>query len=64
MYAAADASGKFARARPIAARPGAFQLNPAVAIAPGGDVFVAWNELDEDGKQVVLVRLKRVGPSE
>lgn len=59
MYATADASGTFAEARPIAPRPGAFQLNPAVAVAPGGDVFVAWNELGEDGKQVVLVRLKR-----
>jgi hypothetical protein len=57
MYASATANGEFGPPRAIAAHAGAFQLNPAIAIGPAGDVFIAWNELDTEGKQVVLVRL-------
>jgi hypothetical protein len=57
MYASATANGVFGPPRAIAAHAGAFQLNPAIAVGPAGDVFIAWNELDTEGKQVVLVRL-------
>jgi hypothetical protein len=35
----------------------AFQTRPAIAIAPDGSSLIAWNELSESGKQVVIVRM-------
>lgn len=57
LYATALANGEFGPPRALAPHAGAFQLNPAMAISPTGEVYVAWNELDTEGKQVVLVRL-------
>jgi len=57
MYASATADGTFGTPRAVAPHPGAFQLNPALAVGPAGDIFIAWNELDTEGKQVVLVKL-------
>jgi hypothetical protein len=53
------ASGKdhFGPARAVAPNPGAFQTRPAIIGTPGGDLFVAWNELDETGKAVVVTRM-------
>ncbi|WP_406693606.1 sialidase family protein [Singulisphaera sp. Ch08] len=63
MYAISKANGEFGTARALAPHAGAFQLNPAIAVGPTGDVFVAWNELDTEGKQVVLVRLPPTEPN-
>jgi hypothetical protein len=53
-----DDGARFHPARPVAPLPGAFQLNPALAVAADGSVLVAWNELDAEGKRVVFARLK------
>jgi hypothetical protein len=55
MLAAGDGSG-FGPASPVAPRPGAFQLNPSVAVGADGAVLVAWSEVDTSGKRVVFVR--------
>jgi len=54
----APGAARFGPARAVAARPGAFQTRPTIA-AGGGGVVVAWNELDEAGKAVVVTRLPR-----
>lgn len=59
MYAVAPDHDALRPPRAVSPRSGAFQLNPAVAVGPDGRVFVAWNELDGEGKQVVVVRLAR-----
>jgi hypothetical protein len=46
----------FGPASPVAPRPGAFQLNPSLAVGADGAVLVVWNEIDADGKRVVFVR--------
>lgn len=53
--ASSDGSG-FGPATAVSPRPGAFQLNPAIAIGRDGSVFIAWNEIDTTGKRVVVVR--------
>jgi hypothetical protein len=50
-----DRSG-FGPAVAVSPRPGAFQLNPAIAIGRDGVVLIAWNEIDTSGKRVVVVR--------
>ena len=47
----------FGAPRSIAAKPGAFQSRPAIVSTPSGELWVAWNELDESGKAVVVTRL-------
>jgi hypothetical protein len=56
MIAELGTDGRFKGARPVAARAGAFQLNPAVTIDENGNALIAWNELDSAGKRVVVVR--------
>jgi hypothetical protein len=46
-------------ARPIAMVEGAFQSRPVVVTQPGGHTYAAWNELDEQGKRVVVARLSQ-----
>jgi hypothetical protein len=58
---ASSAGEGFGAAGAVDPRPGAFQLQPALAVAPDGSVLVAWNELDEEGKRVVFVRLSPEG---
>ena len=53
--ASSDGSG-FGPAMAVSPRPGAFQLNPAIAIGRDGAVLIAWNEIDTTGKRVVVVR--------
>jgi hypothetical protein len=56
LAATTDGSSRFRSASPVAPRPGVFQLNPAIAVAPDGAVLVAWNEIDTAGKRVVIIR--------
>lgn len=51
------ADGRFEAVKPISPRPGRFQTRPAIACDAAGLVVVAWNELDESGKRVVVTRL-------
>jgi hypothetical protein len=53
-----DDGASFPDARAVAPRPGAFQLNPALAVAADGTAFIAWNELDTQGKRIVFTRIK------
>lgn len=57
-----DAGNNFAPPRMIAPRPGAFQIQPALAVSSTGVVFVAWNELSTTGKSVVFARLSSYVP--
>jgi hypothetical protein len=34
-----------------------FQTRPTIAVAPDGSAVIAWNDLREPGKQIVLVKL-------
>ena len=45
--------------RPIALKDGAFQSRPVLATRPGGHIFAAWNELDEQGKRIVVARMSQ-----
>ncbi len=56
-----DSGASFPDARPVAPRPGAYQLNPAIAVAADGALLLAWNELDTDGKRVVFARVEAAG---
>ncbi|HET6882357.1 MAG TPA: hypothetical protein VFI31_19485 [Pirellulales bacterium] len=57
MHAVAThADGRFSAAVAIAPRPKRFQTRPAIACGEAGMV-VAWNELDESGKRVVVTRI-------
>ena len=58
------ADGHFDGARAIAARPGSFQTRPAIACGEDGGIVVAWNELDESGKRVVVTRLGDITDSD
>lgn len=58
MYAVSrDGGASFTPPRTLAPSPGAYQVQPSLALAPEGTAFVAWNEIDQDGKHAVLVRL-------
>ncbi len=55
MYATLPVGGKaFTRPRAVAAKEGAFQTRPSVAATGAGKIIVAFNELDETGKAVVV----------
>jgi hypothetical protein len=56
LAVASHTDGQFSRAMAVSPRPGAFQLNPAIAIGSDGALLVAWNEIDTTGKRVVVVR--------
>ena len=58
QYARSANGGEdFGPARDLDPRPGAFQVNPAVAVGPAGDAYVVWNEITEAGKSVAFVRV-------
>jgi hypothetical protein len=59
MYATTSGSDEFGPALAVAPRAGVFQLNPAAVVGPDGQLLITWNELGEEGKQVVVVRLDR-----
>ena len=62
MYAVARDGASFSSAHALAPSPGAYQTHPSLAVGPDGTVFAAWNEIDEDGKHAVLVRLANPEP--
>jgi hypothetical protein len=53
-YAVLGADGRFGVPLAVAPRTGTYQTRPAVAVMPSGLVAIAWNELDERGKAVVV----------
>jgi len=58
MYAVSrDGGVTFTSARALVPSPGVYQLQPSLTVGPDGSVFVTWNEIDQDGKHVVLARL-------
>lgn len=56
MFAYAPAGGEFGPASAALKRPGRFQTRPAVIGSSEGKFVTAFNELDEQGKRVVIVR--------
>ncbi len=62
MYASSRDGGEhFGPRVALDPRPGAYQTQPSLAAGPDGALFAAWNEIDQDGKRVVVARL--AGPS-
>jgi hypothetical protein len=60
MYAVSNHDGtSFSAPSALASRAGVYQLQPSLALGADGTVGVAWNEIDQDGKHVVFVRLPR-----
>lgn len=58
MYAVMpEGRSEFGAARAVAPKPGAFQTRPTITGSPNGNLFVAWMELDTDGKAVIVTRL-------
>jgi hypothetical protein len=53
-YAVSTDARKFGPSKTIDVRAGSFQLNPAVVVLNESEALVAWNELDGDGKRIVL----------
>ncbi|MCE9533173.1 MAG: hypothetical protein K8T89_18910 [Planctomycetes bacterium] len=49
--------GKLTAPKAVSAKQGAFQTRPSIVGTPNGDIFVAWNELDESGKAIVVQKL-------
>lgn len=43
----------------LAPKPGVFQTRPALTVLNDGTVLVAFNQLDENGKQVIVARFPR-----
>ena len=59
MYAnAPHHDADFSVARPILPKAGAFQNQPAIAVAENGDIVVAWTEVSEVGSSIVLARFR------
>lgn len=46
----------FRAPRAVSSRSGAMQTRPAMTVTPGGEVVIAWSELDESGKSIVVTR--------
>jgi hypothetical protein len=49
--------GRFSAPKAVAQHSGAFQTRPCIAIA-NGRVLIAWNELTETGKAIVVKTLE------
>jgi hypothetical protein len=63
MYAVSrDGGQSFSPPHELVTAPGAYQMQPSIALSPDGAVYVAWNEIDQDGKHVVLARLAASEP--
>jgi hypothetical protein len=53
----ADDGQDFSPGEALDPRPGAFQMNPTVAIGPKGTAYIVWNEITESGKSVGFARV-------
>lgn len=58
VYAAWSGNGSPAASRAVAAKDGAFQTQPALAVGPNGQVLVAWNEIAEAGKTIAISQVR------
>jgi hypothetical protein len=58
FYVQRSKEGELGTPRAVAPVKDAFQTRPAVAVSPAGDVYVAWTELSEEGRSIVVARLK------
>lgn len=54
-------ASQFGAVRAVAPKPGAFQTRPAITGTPKGEIVIAWNQLDESGKAVVVVPFDGTG---
>ena len=52
---------RFGPPQAVRPSPGRFQTRPAIACGMYGQIVVAWTELDESGKRMVIVRRKANG---
>jgi hypothetical protein len=57
VYAVARDAASFSPAHALAPSPGAYQMQPSLVVGPDEIVYAVWNEIDQDGKHVVFVRL-------
>ncbi len=58
MYARLTAdSTNFEPARALDPRDDAYQVNPALAVGPHGEILAAWNETTSEGKCVAFIRV-------
>jgi hypothetical protein len=63
LYAVSrDGGQSFSPPHGLVTAPAAYQMQPSIALSPDGTVYVAWNEIDQDGKHVVLARLAESEP--
>jgi hypothetical protein len=63
MYAVSrDAGQSFSPPHTLVPSPGAYQTQPSLTVTADGLVYATWNEIDQDGKHIVLARLARVAP--
>ena len=61
MYATlSPGSDRFSSPRAVVAKEGVFQTRPTVT-SKGSEIFVAWNELDESGKAIVVAKVDLAG---
>jgi hypothetical protein len=54
-----DGGASFSTPVAVAPQPGRFQTRPQVAVGPDHTVFIAWMELSDAGKEVVIAKLSR-----
>lgn len=57
LAVATDPEGHLPSAFAISPKLGAFQLNPALAVAHDGGLLAAWTEMDTEGKRMVFARV-------
>jgi hypothetical protein len=63
LYAVSrDGGASFTAPHAVVPSLGVYQSHPALTAAPDGTVFVAWNEIDQDGKHIVCARLASLDP--
>jgi hypothetical protein len=58
-----DGGQSFSSPHVLVPSPRADQTRPSLAVAADGTVYVAWNEIDQDGMHIVVARLMRTDPT-
>ena len=58
FYCLSDGSGRFTPPKAILPRESAFQTRPTITGTSSGEVIVAWNELDESSKSIMVTRVR------